>query len=188
MFTTFKTQAEIDRLLEEQAKNHLHNWEKPPQPGYAEERLKKILALAKTVPHKTILDVGCGYGFYAKELSKLGHVTGIDVSKSIIDQARKNTPEATFYNYSLLKFPKKSSFDLIIAAEVLYFIKDKDKALKILQSLGNYLITSNFLFGFGALNLNGFAIEYKLRRKFKSLKRLFPIEVRTASVITLWEL
>ena len=72
-----------------------------------------------------ILDAGCGVGtpvsaFLVKKGFK---VTGVDISKKMIDIAKENVPEATFYHRSIhkLDFPN-GSFDGIICVYTLWHI------------------------------------------------------------------
>ena len=66
-----------------------------------------------------ILDVGCGNGYYAYYLSTLNfQVTGIDVSKQIIDVAKKT------YKHKNLKFKEEDIFLKNISKEKYDFIYD----------------------------------------------------------------
>jgi 2-polyprenyl-3-methyl-5-hydroxy-6-metoxy-1,4-benzoquinol methylase len=48
--------------------------------------------------HKRVLDVGCNYGYYSWLLTQAGaKVIGVDNQQKLIEEARKNDPEATFY-------------------------------------------------------------------------------------------
>ncbi|MHA3965012.1 MAG: class I SAM-dependent methyltransferase [Candidatus Thorarchaeota archaeon SMTZ1-45] len=72
-----------------------------------------------------VLDAGCGVGRPTSEfLAKKGfNVTGIDISEKMIELARKNVPDARFYqkNILLLDFPEQS-FDGIICVYTLWHI------------------------------------------------------------------
>lgn len=45
---------------------------------------------------KTVLDLGCGYGWHCKYAAEQGavHVLGIDISKKMIEEAKKRNPES----------------------------------------------------------------------------------------------
>lgn len=61
----------------------------------------------------TILDLGCGPGFYADRLSRLGHtVTGIDISPASIDYARQQHA-GTFILGDVLSYPLNTGYDLV---------------------------------------------------------------------------
>lgn len=81
---------------------------------------KEVIDSTWVLPSKT-LDLGCGNGYYADYLSKKGFkVTGIDISKEIINLAKESYPEnlnlkfkqADVFSDSLLK--EKYSFLLDI--------------------------------------------------------------------------
>ncbi len=78
---------------------------------------------------KTVLDVGCGPGFYCKFLSEQGYdVTGIDYSEKVIALAKKKYPHLKFkvdngYNLSF----KDQSFDLVITIGALQCVYDYKK-------------------------------------------------------------
>ena len=76
------------------------------------ERLTDVLMLKKG---DKVLDVGCGPGRHAHELARQGmKVTGIDISQSFIDLARKeNSCKATFQRVDAREMPFKSEFDAV---------------------------------------------------------------------------
>ena len=76
-----------------------------------------------------VLDAGCGVGTpVSKFLAKRRFtVTGVDISKKLIDLAKQNVPEASFYqkNILTLDFPN-DSFDGIICVYTLWHIPRTD--------------------------------------------------------------
>jgi len=78
---------------------------------------------------KTVLDLGCGPGFYCKFLHDLGYdVTGIDYSEKVISLAKKKYPHIKFkqdngYNLSF----KNQSFDLVLTIGALQCVYDYKK-------------------------------------------------------------
>jgi SAM-dependent methyltransferase len=52
-----------------------------------------IAALLKLRPHDRVLDLACGEGRYARALAATGYrVTGVDVSHTLLEEARKRSP------------------------------------------------------------------------------------------------
>jgi 2-polyprenyl-3-methyl-5-hydroxy-6-metoxy-1,4-benzoquinol methylase len=110
-----------------------------------------IVDLAQHIkPNGSILDVGCGTGFpNADYLARQGfHVTGIDVSESMINIAQSlKIPHATFEIKDILSFRSPQRFDAIIAFDSLFHldIKDQLSSLNIiakhLQTNGYFLMT-----------------------------------------------
>lgn len=67
----------------------------------------------------SILDVGCGTGRHAIELTRRGYqVTGVDLSPSQLERARQKAVEARldirFEQHDARKLPFKNEFDLVI--------------------------------------------------------------------------
>jgi|GEM_PF-1598086 len=76
-----------------------------------------------------ILDIGCAQGGFSNAIKneiKNFTYTGIDISESMITQAKKNYPHHTFYHikesddYSILKSEDKSDFDLTLVLGILH--------------------------------------------------------------------
>lgn len=79
---------------------------------------------------KKILDLGCGSGFFIKELTKMGakKVIGLDISKKLIEIAKKENPKIDFYVGSALKTPfKKNEFDVVVSSLMVHYIKNLNK-------------------------------------------------------------
>jgi len=76
-----------------------------------------------------ILDLGCGAGIpVAKKLVNHGYdVVGVDVSKKMVESARKNVPAATFINEDMVKFKiTPESYDGVVAFFSLNHVRKKD--------------------------------------------------------------
>src|SRR3989344_3579136 len=73
------------------------------------------------VKNKTVLDIGCGPGHYSIILSKMGaKVTAIDISKEMIQEAKKNaeklnTKNIKFFVENFLNSNFKNKFDYSFA-------------------------------------------------------------------------
>lgn len=90
---------------------------------------RELERFAELLPNSgEVLDAGCGVGrptseFLAKNRFR---VTGVDISSKMIELARRNVPQGTFYraNIAELDFPD-SSFDGIICVYTLWHIPRK---------------------------------------------------------------
>ena len=89
-----------------------------------------ILDLIGDVRGKTVLDVGCGDGDLAIELSKRGaRVSGIDISGSMIEAARaRAAEEETDIDFRVaaaqqIPFPEEQ-FDIVAAVTILCFVEN----------------------------------------------------------------
>jgi len=86
-------------------------------------QLEQLSELLPSSGH--VLDAGCGVGKPTSEfLARRGfNVSGVDISKKMIDQARENVPDARFYqrNILTLDFPD-STFDGVVCVYTLWHI------------------------------------------------------------------
>lgn len=84
------------------------------------------------VKGKKLLDIGCGAGVHAEKYYKKGaKVFGIDISKTMIDLAKKRCPKIDFKVCSMKKLPyKNSSFHIVTASLCLDYIKNLNQIFK----------------------------------------------------------
>lgn len=75
----------------------------------------------KTLPvglkaNSTILDLGCGTGVpVASTLAQAGHkVTGIEISKELVENCTANVPGATFEVSDMLTYKPTHKFDCVL--------------------------------------------------------------------------
>lgn len=97
----------------------------------------EIVTFQRYLPTGKILEIGSGGGRDAKELIEAGYkYQGTDVSKGLLEEARKLNPGAEFLSQSVyeLDFPD-NSFDGFWASAVLLHIP-KNRIDAALQSLG----------------------------------------------------
>jgi 2-polyprenyl-3-methyl-5-hydroxy-6-metoxy-1,4-benzoquinol methylase len=93
-----------------------------------------------------ILDIGCGTGRHAIELSKRGYtVTGVDLSESMLKQAKNKASEQNltivFQKHDARKLPFCNEFDLVIMlCEGAFPLMETDQMnFQILQNAANAL-------------------------------------------------
>ena len=92
------------------------------------------------LPSGKVLEIGSGGGRDAKDLIEMGYeYTGTDISKGLLEEARKNNPKATFLLQSVyeLDFPEKT-FDGFWACAVLLHMP-KDRMSEALKSIHNVI-------------------------------------------------
>lgn len=107
----------------------------------------RLLGLNKS---ETILDVGCGQGFFAREFTKKGtHVIGADVAPELIALAKKNVPSAQFHVASAdaMPFVKTASVDAVTSILALQNIENVDgvfaECARVLKPNGRLLLVMN---------------------------------------------
>jgi ubiquinone/menaquinone biosynthesis C-methylase UbiE len=99
--------------------------------------LPRMLALLGDVRGRTIVDLGCGEGGYAREFARRGaHVVGVDGSARLIAAARARAGEAGLSNLrfiranaAALREVATSSIDTVVAAMSLMDVEDYDAAI-----------------------------------------------------------
>lgn len=98
---------------------------------------------------RTLLEIGCGEGHQTQFLCRLAdHVHAIDVSPTAIDRARARVPAAHFAATDIDGQPwggQRGSFDLVVACEVLYYIKDIPATLARMNHLGRACLVTFFV-------------------------------------------
>lgn len=79
--------------------------------------LPNVLRLLDLKKDQKVLDLACGQGFFSREFVKSGaKVLGVDLSKNLIDLAKKNSPKEISYEVSpahILPFLQNESVDLV---------------------------------------------------------------------------
>jgi SAM-dependent methyltransferase len=99
--------------------------------------------IAAFTPCQTLLDVGCGEGLFTRYLSGVAaNVVGIDLSATAIERARRNVPRADFCCVALQDFTPDRRFDVVVAAEMLYYADDVARALGNLSAFGDVVLVS----------------------------------------------
>lgn len=124
-----------------------HTNTNPVQQYLINKFYKQVFSLLKPLKIDSILDAGCGEGFTLVKLkrAKIGRkVQGIDTSADAIKLAKKHYPNLPIDKGSVYDLPyKDSSFDLVIATEVLEHLDDPSKALSELKRVASrYVLLS----------------------------------------------
>lgn len=99
--------------------------------------------------YDTVLELGCGEGHQTRHLRALaGRLYGIELSERAVERARARCPDATLFAGGLEDVPEllpDVRFDLLVACEVLYYVRELDGILPALQARTRRLFVSNYL-------------------------------------------
>jgi ubiquinone/menaquinone biosynthesis C-methylase UbiE len=85
--------------------------------------------LKSEVKNKEVLDLGCGSGIFTSKLQLWGaKAVGSDLSKALIEIARKSYPKLSFFVEDAQKTSfKNSRFDIVSSSLMVHYIKNLDK-------------------------------------------------------------
>ena len=115
------------RFLAKQGAGEIWNWESPAGKLRWARRVKMIGSHLK--PGMTILELGCGAGYFAKELARSGaEIVAIDVSIDLLEIAKANC-SASNVRYEIqdacaLTYPG-ATFDSVVGSSVLHHLEIK---------------------------------------------------------------
>ena len=94
---------------------------------------------------KTVLDVGCGDGYYTRMIKNLGasKVVGVDISREMIkiakEKEQKNPLDIEYFIMDALKMEKIGEFDIVTATFLLHYSKSKEELNKICENISKNL-------------------------------------------------
>jgi ubiquinone/menaquinone biosynthesis C-methylase UbiE len=95
------------------------------RPGWDDEVEALTAALAALPPART-LDIACGTGFLTQHLP--GEFVGLDQSATMIDEARRQAPQAAFVQGDALELPfEDGSFDRVFTAHFYGHLEGEDR-------------------------------------------------------------
>lgn len=110
----------------------------------------ELKALMPELRNKSVLDLGCGFGWhcrYARE-QQASSVIGVDISEKMLQKAREKTDDPCI---SYIKMPiedinfSKSQFDVVISSLAFHYIKSFDaickKAYDCLKPSGTFVFS-----------------------------------------------
>jgi SAM-dependent methyltransferase len=111
--------------------------------------LRTLEILQRVRPrYDSILECGCGEGHQTAYLRRLTHrLTAVDISPVAIERARLRCPDVHFQVLAIEELNKtlyQKHFQMVVACEVLYYVRDPVSVITQLQSLGDYLFVTNF--------------------------------------------
>jgi ubiquinone/menaquinone biosynthesis C-methylase UbiE len=162
--------TDYDKISEEYQKSKLHPWRQ-----YIEKYTAiKILG---NLDNKNVLDVACGNGIYSRIIkTKLNakYVTGVDISKNMIELAKKydnnnDISNIEYYVYDALELPVLGNYDVVFASYLLNYAKNKDELYIMCKN-----IYDNLKHGGKFVGINDSPMDnnnnYKLFSKYKLKK------------------
>jgi 2-polyprenyl-3-methyl-5-hydroxy-6-metoxy-1,4-benzoquinol methylase len=136
-------------------KEHWKYWNFRPGHPYDDLWLRplrrgdKVLAYLRSLglERPTILDMGCGMGWFADRLSQFGPTTGIDLCEEAIALAKSKFPQVTFQAGNVFEMDlREQHFDVIVSQEVIAHVPDQSayvqRAARLLKPRGYLIMTT----------------------------------------------
>ena len=97
------------------------------RPGW-EEELTQLRRALEALPPTSTLDVACGTGFLTRHLP--GDVVGLDQSESMLEEARRQAPAATYVQGDALALPfDDGTFGRLFTAHFYGHLEDDEREL-----------------------------------------------------------
>ncbi len=95
-----------------------------------DDRQREVFILSEIgilgIKDPRILDFGCGTGWMSATMSRMGNVTGIDLSSKGIEHARKQCPQGTFVVGDVFEYRfQPGSFDIVVSQEVIEHVNEQ---------------------------------------------------------------
>jgi trans-aconitate methyltransferase len=104
-----------------------------------------LIDLLDPKPGQHVLDLGCGTGHLTAEIAARGaEVTGLDLSASMVAQARQNYPRVKFVLADATSFQFDQPFDAVFSNAVLHWIPEAHRVIdcvaRSLRSAGRFVL------------------------------------------------
>lgn len=98
---------------------------------------------------KSILDLGCGDGFFTRILSefKPSEIIGIDISKEMIKRAKMKSSKIKYYVEDVSKLRLNKNFDLVSAVYLLNYSKTEKELLSMCKVIALHLSKNGVFLG-----------------------------------------
>lgn len=108
-------------------------WYRTPRGAWIGEIEYRLLCEALALlPGETLLDVGCGTGYFTRRFARDGlTVTGVDIDSAMLDFARTHAAAGERYlpgDDRRLPYPDRS-FDICVSTTALCFVREESQAL-----------------------------------------------------------
>jgi SAM-dependent methyltransferase len=93
---------------------------------------KLLFNLMRPDANTTLLDVGCGTGYFSRQFTEVGlSVTGLDPNQAVLAYARQQDDQINYLQANALSLPfPGDSFDYVSAITSLCFVEPPEQALQ----------------------------------------------------------
>jgi len=102
-------------------------------------RVTQLIRQYARRPVGTLLNIGCGGGKNVLNLKKHFRVTGVDLSPTMIDQAKTLNPDCEFIVGDMRSFALGRTFDVVLMDDAISFMIGHDDLSAAFRTAGNHL-------------------------------------------------
>ncbi len=103
------------------------------------QEIVKLIRKHSKIKVRTLLDIGCGGGKNASQFKKYFKVTGIDISKQMLRNAKKLNPECKFKIADMRNFDLKKQFDSVFINDAHNYMISQRDLLKVFKMAYKHL-------------------------------------------------
>jgi SAM-dependent methyltransferase len=103
------------------------------------ELFARLIKKRAKIKVRTLLDMGCGGGKNTFHLKRHFAVTGIDISKPMLANARKLNPECKFHLADIRDFDLKRQFDSVFINDATTYMTTQRDLLKVFKAAYKHL-------------------------------------------------
>jgi cyclopropane fatty-acyl-phospholipid synthase-like methyltransferase len=103
------------------------------------DQIARLIKKHAKIKVRTLLDMGCGGGKNASFLKKHFKLTGIDISRQMLKNARKLNPECKFHIADMRNFDLKQEFDSVFINDAHNYMTTKRDLLKCFKMAYRHL-------------------------------------------------
>lgn len=173
--------------IEQFEREHIHEQYFYLRENYSLKDLEdySVLRVLGNLQNKTVLDFGCGQGYYSRLFGKYAKkVVGIDISKKMIRLAKYHTSTKEFPN---VEFHVKDGtmnldlnhFDVVFVAYTLSQAKSKQILERFVHSMFDSLKSGHYCYG---IHYNFELNEWQIEKSIKyGIMRIYPHQRETGS-------
>ena len=112
---------------------------------YEKKRFNIILEFVNMIKPQSILELGCAEGHLTGSLFLIcPDITAVEISETAIQRAAQMVCGPKFISGDLTKIKFAKNYSMIVAAEVLYYLKEEDINKFIKNCQTDYLLVSGF--------------------------------------------
>jgi 2-polyprenyl-3-methyl-5-hydroxy-6-metoxy-1,4-benzoquinol methylase len=120
--------------FDREASNYISRSQKGVWKHFRQTELQAVLKELEPKPGEKILDVGCGPGFYSRELKRFGaEVVGIDCSVEMIEQFRSTGLHGVHGDFESYNFD--SRFNKVLIAGAAEFMSNSSSIIKQIETV-----------------------------------------------------